>query len=204
MARAKEFNIEQDAALCLLAKVLEAKRGGVSLSDRNLYKNDLTPGDHRFTGHIDFDVSFTVGEDATAARYYGTPLDAILSLAFYYSGALREHFIRAAMIVREIRSAELDERPIRGIAFSFKRKADNKQGYTTVKTTIPASLIMAEAERIANKLYGEDEEEATITQQQVADCTGKLKVERKYEGPINIVDATMQVHRPLQADVVAA
>jgi len=200
--RAKAFEIESDPVMCILAKLFDATRGGSKLSDRELYPEDLTPGEHRFVGTLDYDIQVSIGDKTKTARYFGTPIDSILSLAFYYSGALREHFIRAAMIVRELRMAELEgkdgePRPYKDVVFTFQRKADNKRGYVEVKTTIPAKIIAAEAKRITDKVFGEDDEESTLVQQQVADCLGKLKVEREYDGPINIVEPHVTVNPQL-------
>lgn len=199
--RAKEFDVEPDPAFCILAKVFDATRNKSKLSDRELYTKYLTPGEHHLVGTLNYDVQFSVGEKTQTDRFYGTPIDEILSLAFYYCGALREHFVRAAMIVKELRTAELEgkdgkPRPYQDVSFTFKQKADNKKGYVVVNRTIPAAVVAAEAKRIADKVFGDDEEESTLVQEQVADCCSKLKVKREYDGPINIVEPHITVIHP--------
>jgi len=92
--------------------------------------------------------------------------------------------------------AELeDNRPYHDVTYSFKRKADNEQGYQEVEITIPAEVIESEATRISNKMFGENDKEITIVQEQVADCTSKLKVTRKYDGPINLEDVSIDINQ---------
>lgn len=199
MPRAKEFNAAENPVFVVLAKVLDATRNKQKLSDRDRYKGDpsLEPGQHRARGKLDFDVTYTVGEDAEAMRSYGTPIDSILLYAFLLSGALREHFIRAAMVLKEIRTAELEgedeqhPRPYQDIDYTFKRIVTQRGKRRLVETPvhIPADQVAEAADLIAGKLTGEEtDEDRALVLEQVADCLAKLKVKRKYDGPINLED----------------
>ena len=57
---------------------------------------------------------------------------------------------------------------------------------------------------IALKLVGKDpleskkeQDRRAAFQAQIADCFGKLKVERKYAGPINLGEVSMELHKQL-------
>ena len=206
MARSKQFDVEPDPVLCVLAKVLDATRDKAKLSDRDRY--DFVPGEHRVQGNLDYDISFTVGEDAEAARYYGMPIDTVMLLAFHYAGVLRKHFARATASVKELRMAELEcgedgtPRPLKDVHYTFLDvDGDEPQ---ELQFTIPAAQVQAEADLIALKLVGKDplqdkkeQDRRAAFQAQIADCFGKLKVMRKYVGPINLGEVAMELHKQL-------
>ena len=208
MARAKEFAANPNPAMVLIAKVLEAVRGKQKLSDQDRYEK-FAPGEHHMVGTLNYDIVFTKGLDSIADRAYGTPIDTILLLAFHYAGALRGHFVRAAMVCKEIRLAELEgaedeegnvtPRPYHDVTYTFKNvvpcKGKRKHKIVVETITIPADEIAAEADRLAMKLTGLDEEATQeaqelreLFQEQIKDCQSKLKVPRNYEGPINLED----------------
>jgi hypothetical protein len=79
------------------------------------------------------------------------------------------------------------------------------------KVVITAKEIEAEADIIAGKLTGLDEETTKkeqhrreLIQESIADCTAKLKVDRKYEGPVNVEDCAIVVREGLAQERVAA
>ena len=209
MARAKEFDAVPDPAMVLIAKVLDATRNKQKLSDPKRYPGAFPVGEHRLIGTLEYDIAFTKGMDTTADRFYGVPIDTVLLLAFHYCGALREHFARAAAVCIEMRKAELEgpngedgePRPYQDVTFTFPEVAKGKKKIVNKTITIPASEIQKEADRIAGKLTGVDEEETAweqelrkLYQQQIDICAKSLKVSRKYEGPINLEDVSLTVH----------
>lgn len=212
MARAKEFEVQFDPAFAIIAKVLEAKRSKRSLGDIKEYPGAFGPGEHRIVGTVDYDIAFTKGIDSNADRFYGVPMDTILLLAMHYCGAMREYMMRAAHVVIELRKAELEgtevdgqivPRPYQEVRYTFPRIVENKRGFKIVEeeVVIPAEEVAKEADMIAGKLVGLDEESTAreqkrraLIQDQIALCAAKLKVSRPYEGPINIEDVKMAVH----------
>lgn len=204
MGRKQEAFAKPNLAFLILSKVFGAKRGGVSLDDRMQYalQGELAPGEHRIAGSLDFDVGFTVGENTQANRPYGVPVDSILLLAFLYAGALRPAFLRAALIVREIRTAELEERPVQAIDFTYDDIVTEGAGYATAKKHIHVDAVDVahEAVRLGLKLNGEwpaftdDPNEAqyrTLMAEQISNCLASVKVLRPYDGPINLVDVEL-------------
>ena len=201
MGKKAEFSVEPSAALCAISKVLGAKRQGETVAEKS--RKLLHPGEYRLQGSLCYDMLVTVGEDAEAARYYGVPIDSILLLAFHFSGALREHYIKAAMVCKEITLAEMESRPVQAVTYEFPRVVEGKRGKCKtemVEVVISAEEVAEQADIIAGKLVGLDEEETKAEQQkrklfqeQIAWCGSKLKVMRKYEGPINVEEATFNV-----------
>ena len=203
------FDAEPNVAFLVLSKALSAKRQGKTLADRNCYKSELSVGDHHISGTVNFDIDFTVGEDTEAARYYGVPVDSTLLVAFYYSAAVREHFVRAAHVMREIRTAELEceetgkKRPYNDVAYTFKRVLEDEDGNFSVneeKHVVSASEVEKYAALLTQKLVGVNPEETERQQQKrallqecIADCLGKLKRMRPYDGPVNLGDVHLDV-----------
>jgi hypothetical protein len=177
----------------VLDKLVNTKRNKVALADRDQYNAELTPGEHRIRGTLDVDVAFTVGENSTAARSYGVPLDSIILLSFLYAGALREHLFRAALVVREIRTAEMEERRVKAVNYRYTDTNGDK------RIRIPATQVAAEAARLGLKLIGQwpqaanpaQEEAQAALAEQLQTLLASIKVNRPYDGPVNIVDATL-------------
>lgn len=188
-------------AYLLLEKVVNATRAKVKLSDRDQYKAQLPVGTHRLQGMLEFDVTYSVGADSTSARSYGVPLDAVILLALLHAGAMREHFIRSALIVREIRTAELEDRRVRGIRYAYDDVA--KDGTVTRRIVrVKSTEVAHEAMRLGLKLAGdwpglEDKpQEAAYRRamaEQIASLAAQIKVDRPYDGPINLIDVAMKV-----------
>lgn len=199
MARSKSFDIPADLSYFLLNKVFTAQRQGVALSDRNQYANQLSVGEHTKEGTLSFKIAYTIGEDSTAMRSYGVPLDTVILLGFLYTGAFREQLRKAVEIVREIRTAELEERRVRGIRYTFDRVVETEDDYRLEPVTvrIKAMEVAREATRLGMRLIGEypefaDDPKETKRRQlisaQIANCLGSIKVARPYDGPCNIDD----------------
>ena len=184
----------------VLGKALSTDRQKNSLGDREQYAAELTPGEHRIRGTLDVDVLFNVGENTTAARSYGVPLDSIILLSFLYAGALREYLFRAALVVREIRTAEMEERRVKAVNYRYT----DTDG-TEKRVRIKAKDVAAEAVRLGLKLIGqwpqvanpEQEEAQAALAEQLRTLLASIKVMRPYAGPVNIVDATLVPHAVL-------
>jgi hypothetical protein len=204
MAKAKEpkapkrvpFNAEPNEIYLILAKILEAKRDGKSLADRDQYNPQV--GTHHLEGILQFNVDYTVGEDTTTMRSYGVPMDTVLMLAFLYAGAFRPQLLRAACVVKEIRTAELEERRVRSIRFTYDGGV----------VRVSAMQVAREATRLGLRLIGvypvfaddpaECERRETAAQI-MADCLTSIKVSRPYAGPINPEQVTLNVLGAMEA-----
>ena len=212
MARAKAFDAVPDPALAIICKVLDASRDKQKLGDAKRYK--FEPGDHHIVGTLDYDIRFTKGIDSETDRFKGTPLDSIFLLMFHMSGAARRYAMTAAMVLRELRLAELEgpdakeggePRPYRDVVFTFKnvipRQGRRKARIEEETVTVPAAEVQAWGDLLAEKLVGidedakkEDQELRTLYQEQIADCQSKLKVGVDYSGPINLEDVSLALH----------
>lgn len=205
-ARSTEPFAEPHVIFFLLGKLVTAQRQKTTLDDRDRYKDELTPGEHRLRGSVDVDVTFTVGEDSHAMRSYGVPLDSIILLSFLYAGALREHLFRAALIVREIRTAEMEERRVKAVNYRYT----DTDG-TTKRVRVSASRVAAEATRLGLKLIGEwpvaanpeQEEAQAALAEQLQTLLASIKVNRPYAGPVNILEATLSPSATLDGLVLA-
>lgn len=189
----------------VLDKAVNTKRNKVALADRDQYEAELTPGEHRIKGSLDVDVTFTVGEASMAARSYGVPLDSIILLSFLYAGALREHLFRAALVVREIRTAEMEERRVRAVNYRYTDTDGTKRVH------LKATQVAAEAVRLGLKLIGEwpavanpeQAESQAALAEQLQTLLASIKVNRPYDGPVNIVEAMLVPSAQLDGMVLA-
>ena len=193
MGKKNTFTAEPNPVLCALAKVLEAKRDGENLVDKS--RKLMQPGQYRLQGQLIYDMLVNVGEDSNAARFFGVPIDSILLLSLHYCGALRKHFFRAAKVVVELRTAELEDRKVCDVQYDFT----NDDG-TVESITISAKEIKEQADVIAGKLVGTDEETTkaeqqrrALIQQAIAEASARLKVVRKYQGPVNVEEAGLSI-----------
>jgi hypothetical protein len=179
----KIFDVEPNLDLLILSKLLASKRNKISLSDRGLYLQDLKPGQHHAKGTISYEVDFTVEDDYEANRSYGLPQDKVLMLAFSYSGIIRKFLVRAAMVVRELNTASLEERPIQDISYFYRDDQGN-----TEEIKISAKDIMAEGEKLETKL-----EKDQLFKESIEYCLNGLKVKRKCDGAIKIKSANISL-----------
>lgn len=174
MGKRANYDAEPHPILAILAKVLESTRGGEKLgSDKS--RNLMEVGDEQhLAGLITFEADYSVGEDTEALRSYGVPTDSVIELGMYLCGALRSHLVKAAHVVRELRTAELEERDLQGITYEYDSKS------VALEVEEVKELAVALATRLAEK-------------QDVLGLSEKIKVMRPYRGPVNIQSAAIQV-----------
>lgn len=174
MAKRANYDAEPHPVLAILAKVLGSKRGGEALgSDRS--RALMKPGDEQhLAGLITFEADYSVGEDSTTMRSYGVPIDSIIELGMYLCGAMRPFLMKAAFVVREVRTAELEERDLQAVTYEYDDKP------VTIPVEEVKELAVALAEKLAEK-------------QDVLGLSEKIKVERPYQGPVNIQSASIEV-----------
>ena len=174
MGKRAKYDAEPHPVLAILAKVLESTRDGEKLgSDKS--RALMKPGDEQhLAGLITFEADYSVSDDSTTMRSYGVPIDSIIELGMYLCGAMRPFLLKAAFVVRELRTAELEERDLKAVTYEYDGKP------VTLEVEEVKELAKALATRLAEK-------------QDVLGLSEKIKVSRPYRGPVNIQSASIEV-----------